>query len=401
MMAMQAPEKILIVDDEPDIAQIIKLYLEEAGFVTAWAGDGDTAIHMLLDTDYALVLLDIRMPKVSGVEVLRHIRTTGSSAAVIMMTGHGNEELAVECMKSGAVDYFPKPFDLVDMHQRVERAVTHRRTLLEIQRLEREKEYFHSMMSHDMKNPMTAAIGSIDIIREGRLGPVNEEQKEYLQAAIDSCNEVLAMINNLLDVQRFAAGKMQVIVRPYDPAEIITTAAVRFTHVAEHEGISLALNLEKKIPDIAVDRNAFSRVLGNLLGNALKFTPEGGAITVSCCAVKPDSMHKAPIPSYVKVPKGFRDQACFVRVSVKDTGSGILSEDLSRIFEPYTQSLSINGRERGGAGLGLAFCRMAVESFGGIIWAESETEKGSEFIILLPCYAETVHTAEAKEERLS
>jgi signal transduction histidine kinase len=384
-MAAQTIERVLIVDDEPDIAQVLKLYLEGAGFATSWAEDGESAIEMLGGGDYAVVLLDIRMPRVSGVEVLRHIREAGSSAAVIMMTGHGNENLAVECMKSGAVDYFPKPFDLADMLQRVERAVTHRRIVLENRRLEREKAFFHSMLSHDMKNPLAAVIGSIDIMREGRLGPVNAEQTEYLQSAIDSCNEVLGMINDLLDIERFAAGKLQMKIWQYEPAEMIAAIVARFASAAEHEGIRLTMDLEGSLPEVAVDRGAFSRVLGNLLGNAVKFTPKGGEITVSCGIVEADGENALLVPGRVRVPEGFRSRSCLVRMSVKDSGSGIPHEDLNRIFEPYVQSSSGNVQERGGAGLGLAFCRMAVERFGGIIWAESEAEKGSVFIILLPC----------------
>jgi signal transduction histidine kinase len=374
-------ERILIVDDEPDIAQVIRLYLERAGLVVAWAEDGPRALRMLEAETYSVVLLDIKMPRMSGVEVLRQIRASGSDAAVIMMTGHGNENLAVECMKSGAIDYFPKPFDLDDMLHRVERGVTHRRILLENRRLEQEKEFFHAMLSHDMKNPMTAAIGSIDLVREGRLGPVTSDQAEYLQSAIDSCNDVLAMINNLLDIQRFAAGKARMAILRHDPAEMITTVVERFSPVARHEEITLTLSLDDNLPEIAVDRNLFARIVGNLVGNALKFTPPGGAVTIRATRLNGGA---SPVPPALSLPEGFSPQAGMLRISVRDTGSGIPREDLMRIFEPYVQS-SGGRREQGGAGLGLAFCRMAVESFGGVIWAESRGDDGSEFVMLLPC----------------
>lgn len=385
-MAGQTADRILIVDDEPDIAVILKLHLEDSGYCTDWAGDGNAAWTMLNNSTYSLALMDIRMPGMNGVELLNKISGAGLDTAVLMMTAHGSEDLAVECMKAGAFDYFSKPFSLDDMIQRVERAIAIQRTYREKKRLEQEKEDFFFMLSHDLKNPITAVVGSIDIIREGRLGPVNSEQEEYLQSAIDSCTEVVTMVDNLLDVQRFESGKMPIAIRPCDPAEITTTAVKRFMRAAEHDGISLTLDVSDSLPEVAVDRIAMGRVLTNLLANAVKFTPEGGSIVVSCRCFENGDAHQIRIPVYVRPPESIADRRCFVSFRVKDSGNGIPTEDLGRIFERYTQSKNTATREKGGAGLGLAFCKMAVESFNGIIWAESTPERGSEFIILLPCY---------------
>jgi signal transduction histidine kinase len=384
-MTVQRPDRILIVDDEPDIAVILKLHLEDAGYTTTWAGNGETALQMLHDGEYSLILTDIRMPGISGVEVLKRVRESGMSTSVIMMTAHGSEDLAVECMTSGAVDYFCKPFSLDDMLQRVERALVHRRVMLDNMRLEQEKDDFYFMLSHDLKNPITAVIGSIDIMREGRLGPVNAEQIEYLYSAIDSCNDVVAMIDNLLDVQRFEAGRMPVMLRPYSPVVLASAVVERFRRAAEYEDIVLSLDVCADTPEVAVDKNLMTRVFANLLVNAMKFTPAGGSISVSCQSISSGATDQIRIPAYVAAPAGFAQQSCFVRISFIDTGNGIPHEDLGRIFERYTQSHNAAGREKGGAGLGLAFCKMAVESFNGIIWAESETGIGSEFVILLPC----------------
>jgi signal transduction histidine kinase len=385
-MALQRPERILIVDDEADIAAILKLHLEDSGYVTAWAGNGQAALQMLKDGGFSLILMDVKMPGMNGVEVLRRISESGLDVAVIMMTAHGSEDLVVECMTSGAVDYISKPFSLDDTLQRVDRAVANRRMLLSKKRLEQEKEDFLYMLSHDLKNPITVVIGSIDIMREGRLGPVNTEQVEYLQSAIDSCNEVVAMIDNLLDVQRFETGRMPVVLRPHSPAAIAAAAVERFSKAAEYEDVELVLETDGGTTEIAVDRNLMYRVFANLLVNAIKFTPEGGNIKVSCRCIRNGAAHRIRIPVHFIPPAGFANRHCFVRISVKDTGNGIPHEDLDHIFERYTQSHNAAGRERGGAGLGLAFCKLAVESFNGIIWAESEAGAGSEFIILLPCY---------------
>lgn len=381
---MDPIDKILIVDDEPDIAMILKLHLEDAGYQTVWAEDGEAALDLIHSSVYPLVLLDIRMPGISGIDVLQQLHAEQSDTAVIMMTAHGNEDLAVECMQAGATDYASKPFQLDNLLQRIERALLNRRIKLANKKLEQEKDDFFFMLSHDLKNPITAAIGSIDIMREGRLGPVNAEQIDYLQSAIESCEEVVAMIDNLLDMQRFESGKMQTRIKPVNPADLLSAAIKRFAPAAKRDGVELSMTTSPTLPQIAVDSSIMNRVLANLVGNALKFTYEGGAITLSCRCVEPSEFHKIRIPIYAAMPESFSKLRCFVQLAVIDSGGGIPPEDIAHIFERYTQSG--NSRERGGSGLGLAFCKKSVESFGGCIWAESDGEKGSTFIILLPCH---------------
>lgn len=385
-MLTQTLDKILIVDDELDIAKALKLHLDDEGYLSSIASGGAEALAELKKGhDYTIILLDINMPVINGVAVLKHIKESGGTAAVIMMSGHGSEELAVECMRIGAEDYIAKPFSLSDIRQRVERASEHRRERMEKQLLQQEKEDFILMLSHDMKNPLTAVIGSIDIIREGCLGSINEEQEEYLQSAIDSCNEVVVMIDNLLDIRKFEAGKIQMSIQPYNAQELIEKVTHQFARPAKHDGIELRVEIEPGISEIAVDKTAFTRVLGNLLGNALKFTPEEGTISVTCRQITGDDPLLRKIPDYVSGRPTPDAADCFIRIAVRDTGNGIPPEELDCIFNRYTQFSRKTGRERGGAGLGLAYCKLAIESFHGVIWAESESSQGSEFIILLPC----------------
>jgi signal transduction histidine kinase len=385
-MLSKTTEKILIVDDEPQIVIALKEYLTNEGYAVTLASDGATALDMLVnEKDYALVLLDINMPNLNGITVLKQLHKVGCDTAVIMMSGEGSEELAVECMRNGAEDYISKPFALGDIQQRIKRARAHRLALIEKRQLQQEREDFVLMLSHDMKNPLTAVIGSIDIIREGCLGSVNEEQSDYLQSAIDSCNEVVAMIDNLLDIRKFEAGKVQMAIHPYNVNELINKLATQFATPARHDGIELSVELESTNVEIAVDKSAFNRVLANLLGNALKFTPEGGQIKISSTAVFGAILQSLNIPDYLQLPSDFKKTRCFLKVTVSDTGNGMPTDELELIFDRYTQFTRKVGRERGGAGLGLAYCKLAIESFNGVIWAVSEAGAGSEFVILLPC----------------
>lgn len=381
----QQPEKILIVDDEPDIATILRLHLEEAGYLTSWAADGETGLNLLRSNGYDLVLLDVRMSGIDGIEVLQRLRTDHFDTAVIMMTAHGNENLVVECMKMGAADYVAKPFDIDDLMLRISRAISNRETAREKKNLEQEKEDFIFMLSHDMKNPITAVIGSIDIMREGRLGPVNPEQIDYLQSSVESCEEVVSMIDNLLDMQRFNSGRMLTRLIPVDPLTLLAAAVRRFSPAAERDHITLVMETASAVPEIMVDTAIMARVIANLVGNAIKFTPEDGSITLSCRCIMSSELQQLGIPPRVPLPENFSEQNCFVRIAVRDTGNGIAPEDLTIIFERYVQAKNDSRRSRGGAGLGLAFCKKAVDNFNGCIWAESSEDRGSEFIIILPC----------------
>ena len=385
-MLDQLPDKLLIVDDEPEIGRTLKQFLDDEGYTSLFVSSGSAALDILEnDNSYTIALLDIKMPGIDGVTVLKRLKERGSEVAVIMMSGHGSEDLAVACMKDGAEDYISKPFSFEDLLQRIDRTITHRWERIEKKRLEQEKEDFILMLSHDMKNPLTAAIGSIDIISEGCLGTINAEQKEYLHSAIDSCNEVVTMIDNLLDIRKFEAGKLQIKIKPCNPQELISKIVSRYARQTILDGIELTADIDVGSSETAIDESSLSRVLGNLLGNAIKFTPEGGRIIVSCRSVTGSSAQELRTPSYVSTPPDFFENRCFIRLSVRDTGNGIASDELDRIFDRFTQFARKTENKRVGAGLGLTYCKLAIENFQGIIWAESEPEQWSEFIILLPC----------------
>jgi len=155
--------------------------------------------------------------------------------------------------------------------------------------------------------------------------------------------------------------------------------------LAGREGVTLTTDVGQDLPRVALDRSAFSRTVGNLLGNALKFTPEGGEITLSCQPLAREAAMTMSIPAYAAsfAEQLFGAHERFVRLSVKDTGDGIPPEDQEIIFERFVQSQR-SSKKYGGAGLGLAYCKLMVHNFEGIIWVESTPGLGSEFIILLP-----------------
>ncbi|BDV44930.1 hybrid sensor histidine kinase/response regulator [Geotalea uraniireducens] len=502
-------DRILIVDDEADIALILKLQLEDIGYRTVRARDGAEALEILEGESFALVLLDIRMPRMDGMEVLARIRRDYPELVVVMMTAHGSEDIAVEAMKKGAVDYISKPFSSDDMKGRVERAIQYNRTRLENERLQREldeqrqkmaailrgmadmvvavdrqgnvitlngkaeellairaeevlgrpveellqadipasrlpcrvvlttgepcldvtyvvaqgkrrlpvlssatplrnatgemigsveilhdmstlkaleqeREDFVSMLSHDLKTPITAVVGSIDLVREGRLGTINAEQKEYLDSAVESCDEMVEMIDTLLDVHKFEAGRMQMAIAEEELAPLLRRILSRFEPVALRAGIRLFLHLPPAPILFPVDRSKFFRLLGNLLSNAIKFTPEEGEIEIRAEIVAEPLALAGPLSAAAYPPANLPVAGRFLLLTVRDTGAGVPADCLVSIFDRFVQAKNRRQGKTGGSGLGLAFCRKAMDAHDGFVWAESELDKGSSFHLLFP-----------------
>lgn len=501
--------KILIVDDEADIALILKLQLEDAGFKTVRARDGVDALEHLAKENFSLVLLDVKMPRMDGMEVLDRMRREFPDTGVVMMTAHGSETIAVEAMKRGAIDYVSKPFSTDDLVKKIERAIKNLRTQQEnlrlsqqllaeqqkmgailrgmadiliavdrkgriitanhqaeilfgmeqekllgmqvedllktdippdklpcmqvlstsapaldvsynikwgkrmipvlssatplldhnlhlcasleiirdistLKALEQEREDFVSMLSHDLKTPITAIVGSLDLVRDGRLGHVNEEQREYLDSAVESCAEMVDMIDTLLDIHKFEAGKMVMLFRPEDPYPLIQKIANRFRPMARRADINLITSVKDSLPNVQIDRTKFARLIGNLITNALKFTPDGGEIEIGATIVKTSNDLKKRIPEQIYPAPEIPAKGRFLQIFVRDTGCGIAQDDLFTIFDRFVQAHTKRKGKRGGTGLGLAFCRKVMDAHHGYIWVESEVGKGSTFFILIP-----------------
>jgi signal transduction histidine kinase len=258
------------------------------------------------------------------------------------------------------------------------------RDISTLKALEQEREDFVSMLSHDLKTPITAIVGSLDLVRDGRLGTVNEEQREYLDSAVESCAEMVDMIDTLLDIHKFEAGKMVMSFKAEDLTPLIQKIANRFRPIARRANTNLITHVKESFPHVQIDRTKFSRLIGNLISNALKFTPDGGEIEIGATIVRSSSDLKKRIPEQVYPAPEIPAKGRFLQIFVKDTGCGIAQEDLFTIFDRFVQARTRRKVKSGGTGLGLAFCRKVMDAHHGYIWVESEVGKGSTFFILIP-----------------
>lgn len=228
--------------------------------------------------------------------------------------------------------------------------------------LARLRDDYTGMLVHDLRAPLTAIINGLTMVRRGFAGEVNPQQRELLDLANNSSQDMVGMINTLLDISKMEAGEVVLNRTPCSAYEIVDKAVERLLPSAKSANISINLDMALNLPIIDADQDKLVRVLQNLLDNALKFTPLDGEVTIQVRQVTDETTGPA---------------ICW---SVIDAGPGIPPEYLSRIFNKFVQV----GQQRKGTGLGLAFAKLTSEAHGGRIWVESEPRKGSTFSFTIP-----------------
>ncbi len=269
-------------------------------------------------------------------------------------------------------------------HAELETRVLERTRDLERARLEAEsasrtKSEFLANMRHELRTPLNHIIGFTELIAGGKLGGVNAMQKEYLTDALTSGKHLLILINDILDLSKVEAGKLDLMLTKIEPREILNSCLVMFKAKAMRHGIAMVLEADDVPAAVLADEIKLKQILYNLLSNAFKFTPDAGRVCLK--AWKVNGKGDGPGDEYV--------QAAWA-IEVSDSGIGIPADDLERIFNPFEQNLSKDASACESTGLGLALTRRMVELHGGVIRARSDgRDQGATFTVLLPEAAQT------------
>lgn len=233
----------------------------------------------------------------------------------------------------------------------------------EMERALRLKDEFLATMSHELRTPLNAILGISESLEEQVVGPLNEKQQRYLRTVSESGRHLLALINDILDLSKIEAGRLDLSVRPVLVEGLVQSSLRMVKELAQRKNLEVSFKLDPRVQTLEADERRLKQVLVNLLSNAVKFTPENGKIGL-------------------EVVGDF--QAAQVTFTVWDTGIGIAPEDLSRLFQPFIQLDSGLNREHAGTGLGLALVSEIVQLHGGRVGVESFPEVGSRFLIVLP-----------------
>ncbi|MGH2471499.1 MAG: GAF domain-containing protein [Candidatus Limnocylindria bacterium] len=300
----------------------------------------------------------------------RAVRITGSRTVLAVPMIQGDEPLGVIVLTRVTVRSFTqREVQLVETFaDQAAIAIQNVKLFKEIedksQQLEiasRHKSEFLATMSHELRTPLNAIIGFSEVLLQQMFGPLNPKQAEYLDDVLTSGRHLLGLINDILDLSKIEAGRMELDVDTFSLVEALQNGVTMVRERAVRHGIALSLEVAPGVDLVEADARKVKQVLFNLLSNAVKFTPDGGRVDVTAARANGD-----------------------IVVTVRDTGIGIAPDDQGRIFEEFQQARRQSERSREGTGLGLSLAKRFVELHGGRIWVQSEPGKGSTFTFTLP-----------------
>jgi signal transduction histidine kinase len=351
--------KILVVDDNVEFVGFMRKILESKGFHVSTALAGKTGIEKTLLDVPDLVLLDLKLPDVPGEEVLKRIKEIDKDIAVIVITGYGGEQVAVDMMRKGAIDFLSKPIEHEVLLSSIRNALEIREAQIEDRRFDRypSLEKFFPFLAHEIRNPLHAISGALAIIQRR-----SDLKDELLGQSIKIISEEVNHLNEFVqECLNFVRPPNMVRITGVEIHEVISVVMNIISHMFELESkkIRIITEMEPHLPKVYVNYEEIKQAFLNIVKNAFEAMPEGGQFTI-----------KARRPS---------DLAKFVEISFIDNGIGVKKENLGKLFNPFfTTKLR-------GTGLGLAIChRIINERHGGKIYIESEENKGTSIKVELP-----------------
>ncbi|WP_455211479.1 hybrid sensor histidine kinase/response regulator [Kaarinaea lacus] len=348
---------LLVVDDNEMNRDLISLQLRKQGYQISVAASGYQALELLETQKFDLILLDIMMPGMNGLDMLLEVRKKHSllSLPIIMVTADDLEESIIEALKRGANDYLVKPLNLPVAIARV-------KTQLTLKELDDLKGEFVQFASHDLKKPLLVAMDIAESLKNDCVPdkPVKQDTPEVLELLFKTCENMQNVIDGFLNTESFGTGVAD-SKRPAPLNTVVSKSIQNNTEYAKKKGITLKEELANDLPEIELDEFRITQVLDNLIGNAMKFSPKDTTTTVRT-----------------------RTDGHFVYAEISDGGPGLTEEDMKKLFQRHAR---LSNRPTGGetsTGVGLSLSKQLIEQHNGVIGARNNPTHGATFWIRLP-----------------
>lgn len=411
---MESQLNLLVIDDEEIDRMTIRREIAKSS-LKAEIKEADSsaeAFSLIQDNLFDCIFLDYDLPDADGLSVLKKLHKRQVDAPVIMVTGQGNEQIAVELMKAGATDYIMKSAisaekiertlrnslriyqaekaaaiatkKMVESNEnlrRTNRLLNQKTKQLEEQQkkiesqnkklkeLSQLKSQFLANMSHEMRTPMNAIMGFSQMLLRNYPEPITQKQEDLVSRIFNNSKHLLNMLNEVLDFSKIESGNTKLNAEKFDVGDLVTNTVEELRSLAVKKNLPLKIDLDTEATKIVNDREYLRRVLINLIGNAIKFTDEG-QVSVKMAEIDSEKLE----------------------IAVIDTGIGIAPEHLENIFEAFHQVDLTLSRKHCGTGLGLAISSKLVKAMGGKISVESKLGQGAIFRVQLPCYASILNS---------
>ena len=370
---------ILVIDDEPGMRIGCQRALEVEGYHVSTAAEGEEGLEKLNSERYDLVLLDMMMPGIDGLEMLERIAQIDPTIVCVVITGYATVELAVQAIKKGAYDFIAKPFDSDTLTLTVAQGMEKKKLSLqaerlarleeeakalarektELERLDKMKSSFTLMVAHELRAPVAAIQSYLRLILDGYIPP--ENQRKYLEKAEQRALAQLELVTDLLNLAHLQDPDVQVQAETVQVGEVAEEVMDSMAARAEEKHLQVEWAVSSSLPPVMMNAQHCKQIWTNLISNAIKYTPEGGRIAVSLDR-KGDTLVG----------------------TVSDTGIGIAADEIGLIFEEFYRTKASKAYTQMGTGLGLTITKRIVETYGGNIEVASQPGEGSRFTFALP-----------------
>lgn len=367
--------KILAVDDESGMLSGISRALEgfsvnvpdineDIDFVTSTAGTGEEAVEAIRKNSPDILLLDYKLPGMSGLDVLNQIITFSPDTLTIMITAYASIETAIAATKRGAYDFLPKPFTPADLKHTIKKAVIHIMLARHTRKLEAERKRvrfeFIRVLGHELKAPINAVAGYLYLLRDNTLGTSVSDYDETIERSLVRIDQMRKLISDLLDMTRLESGEKKRALEPVDVVEAAKQAVDTVKAEAGQRSIALNIKSPASLIMAQADRGEIDMMLNNLLTNAVKYNKDNGKVDV--CIEQADG---------------------FAAITVADTGIGMTKEETGKLFKEFVRIKNDKTRSIMGSGLGLSILKRIVDLYDGKIEVDSKPGEGTVFKVML------------------
>ena len=374
---MADQEKILIIDDEEIVRDSCIQILAKGNYKIVTAQNGEEGLEILESLKPDLALVDLKMPGLSGYEVLERIHEYDPTIVTIVITGFATVDAAVESMKKGTYDFLPKPFKPDELRLIVQRGLERRELILETISLRQEKEMlreqFAAIVSHELKSPLGAVQQSMYGLASDLEDKLSNEQKNKIKRLQTRIADLIKLVNTWLRAISVDISTIRDNFEPTSIADITSKAIENVQQQAVRKDITIETSTEEDLEPINGNEVTLVEALVNIIGNAVKYTPMGGHIYVNA-----------------------REEEENICIEIKDDGVGIAAEDLPHIFDDFYVGKTKPEEERR-SGVGLAITKRIIEAHDGFITVDSELGKGSNFTVHLPILKQANKTNREQE----